>query len=140
MLDQLQNLQKLNPILFKKLWNTQSVIVEKFVHMTGFNPHESKFEDVQEYLQRVRSIDPEVFFNLVKDLDHFERLTYKQIKQPTLIIHGSKDKITPLFHAKMLKILIPNSKIEHIEEGSHVVQMDFPQLINDLVEDFILSL
>ena len=81
LIEKLDGFQKRHPKIFKKLWSNSNFITNKFVHLTGFNPKEAKFADVVEYMERVKQIDPAVFFQLVLDLNNFDRSIYGNIKQ-----------------------------------------------------------
>jgi pimeloyl-ACP methyl ester carboxylesterase len=64
----------------------------------------------------------------------------KNIKVPTLIIHGDADKIWPLENARYLAKHIPNSKLEIIPNSAHMFFIEKKEIFHRLVIDFINSL
>lgn len=60
-----------------------------------------------------------------------------QIHQPTLLIWGSNDTITPPFVAKEFNRLIPNSELYFIDECGHAPMMEKPDEFNVILEKFL---
>jgi pimeloyl-ACP methyl ester carboxylesterase len=60
-----------------------------------------------------------------------------QIKQPTLLVWGNNDTITPPFVAKEFNKLIPNSELHFIDKCGHAPMMEVPQAFNKILEDFL---
>ena len=63
-----------------------------------------------------------------------------QIKQPTLLIWGNNDTITPPFVAKEFNRLIPNSELHFIDKCGHAPMMEVPHEFNNLLEQFLIKL
>ncbi len=63
-----------------------------------------------------------------------------QIKQPTLLIWGNNDTITPPFVAKEFQKLIPNSELHFIDKCGHAPMMEVPQEFNTLLDQFLTRL
>ena len=63
-----------------------------------------------------------------------------QIKQPTLLIWGKNDTVTPPFVAEEFKKLIPNSELHFIDKCGHAPMMEVPAEFNDILENFLKSL
>ena len=61
------------------------------------------------------------------------------IKQPTLLVWGLNDTITPPMVAHEFNRLIPNSDLKFIDACCHAPMMEHPERFNDLVEDFLLT-
>mmetsp|Transcript_12231 Transcript_12231/g.15874 ORF Transcript_12231/g.15874 Transcript_12231/m.15874 type:complete len:295 (+) Transcript_12231:19-903(+) len=59
------------------------------------------------------------------------------IPDPALIIHGKDDQILPLSGAEKLSKTLPMSKIEVIENASHLVIEEHPEKVVSLVENFL---
>jgi pimeloyl-ACP methyl ester carboxylesterase len=67
-------------------------------------------------------------------------LLLSQVKCPALIIHGADDQLIPIKDAEMLDIQIPNSRLVIIPEAGHLLNLEQPELFNQAVSKFILSL
>lgn len=63
-----------------------------------------------------------------------------QIKQPTLLIWGNNDTITPPFVAKEFNKLIPNSELYFIDKCGHAPMMEVPEEFNKILESFLTNL
>lgn len=63
-----------------------------------------------------------------------------QIKQPTLLIWGYNDIITPPFVAREFQKLIPNSELHLIDECGHAPMMEKPEEFNIVLDKFLKKL
>lgn len=62
------------------------------------------------------------------------------IKQPTLLIWGNNDIITPPFVAREFNKLIPNSELHFIDHCGHAPMMEQPQEFNVILHKFLKKL
>jgi pimeloyl-ACP methyl ester carboxylesterase len=62
-----------------------------------------------------------------------------QIKQPTLLIWGNNDTITPPFVAREFNKLIPNSELHFIDKCGHAPMMEVPAEFNRILDGFLLK-
>ncbi|WP_018616139.1 alpha/beta fold hydrolase [Segetibacter koreensis] len=60
-----------------------------------------------------------------------------RIKQPTCLIWGNNDTITPPFVAKEFNRLIPNSEVHFIDKCGHAPMMEVPSEFNVILEQFL---
>jgi pimeloyl-ACP methyl ester carboxylesterase len=60
-----------------------------------------------------------------------------QIKQPTCLIWGNNDTVTPPFVAKEFNKLIPNSELHFIDRCGHAPMMEVPGEFNNILEQFL---
>lgn len=60
-----------------------------------------------------------------------------QIKQPTLLIWGNDDTITPPFVAKEFNRLIPNSELFFVNQCGHAPMMEVPDEFNRILDKFL---
>ncbi|PZP46273.1 MAG: alpha/beta hydrolase [Pseudopedobacter saltans] len=67
--------------------------------------------------------------NLGEELNH--------IKQPTLLIWGNNDIVTPPFVGEEFKKLIPNSELHFIDKCGHAPMMEVPVEFNNILEPFL---
>lgn len=63
-----------------------------------------------------------------------------QIKQPTLLIWGNNDTITPPFVGREFHRLIPNSELHFIDKCGHAPMMEVPAEFNQILHKFLTKL
>ncbi len=63
-----------------------------------------------------------------------------QIKQPTCLIWGNNDTITPPFVGKEFNRLIPNSELHFIDKCGHAPMMEVPEEFNRILDGFLAKL
>jgi pimeloyl-ACP methyl ester carboxylesterase len=63
-----------------------------------------------------------------------------QIKQPTLLIWGNNDIITPPFVGQEFQKLIPNSELHFIDKCGHAPMMEVPDEFNRILDAFLHKL
>jgi pimeloyl-ACP methyl ester carboxylesterase len=63
-----------------------------------------------------------------------------QIKQPTLLIWGNNDSITPPFVGREFQRLIPNSELHFIDKCGHAPMMEVPDEFNAILHKFLKKL
>lgn len=60
-----------------------------------------------------------------------------QIKQPTCLIWGNNDTITPPFVGREFNRLIPNSELHFVDKCGHAPMMEVPDEFNRILEGFL---
>lgn len=63
-----------------------------------------------------------------------------QIKNPTLLIWGKQDIVTPAFVGEKFNELIENSKLFFVENCGHAPMMEKPEEFNGILENFLTEL
>ena len=63
-----------------------------------------------------------------------------QIKQPTLLVWGRNDSITPPFVAEEFHKLIPNSELYFVDKCGHAPMMEVPDEFNVILYKFLKKL
>ena len=63
-----------------------------------------------------------------------------QIKQPTLLIWGNNDTITPPFVGREFNRLIPNSELHFVDNCGHAPMMEVPDEFNRVLDVFLHKL
>lgn len=66
--------------------------------------------------------------------------TCATIDAPTLIIVGDEDVATPPSEARALQKLIPNSRLEVLEQAGHLSNLERPAAFNTVVSEFLAGL
>lgn len=64
----------------------------------------------------------------------------KDVKQPTLLVWGNNDTITPPFVAKEFNKLIPNSELYFVDKCGHAPMMEVPDEFNAILHKFLKKL
>lgn len=64
----------------------------------------------------------------------------KDIKVPTLIIHGADDQLIPVEEAQAMHASIPKSRLEIIPEAGHLPNLEQIEVYNHLIRAFLESL
>ncbi|MEX1203337.1 MAG: alpha/beta hydrolase [Ferruginibacter sp.] len=64
----------------------------------------------------------------------------KNVQQPTCLIWGNNDTITPPFVGKEFNKLIPNSELHFIDKCGHAPMMEVPEEFNKILDDFLAKL
>jgi 3-oxoadipate enol-lactonase len=74
----------------------------------------------------------------IGDFDARDRLA--EITQPTLVVAGAKDKITPVFQSEDLHRRIAGSRLALIPGSNHFPMVEQPALFNAVLREFLESL
>ena len=136
----LKNLLTAFPKSFKGFWKYGGWTrpVRAFIRSGGFNAQQVDDEFVKTYLSKLGELGPELFFQLIDQMQIHDCLAFMhEIKVPTLVIGGNRDKVIPNFSQRLISKNIENSELYLIHTGSHVPQVDFPELINERISYFI---
>jgi len=112
-------------------------IFKKFSFLPGYSLFREFFYKYilkkTDYLE-TKGIMRETFKKIIKeDL----RPYLSQIKTPTLIIWGQKDKITPLSDAYLMKEKIKDSKLEILENVGHTPHLEAPEKLSKIISGFL---
>ena len=129
------------PQLFSFIWEkgvTNPLLVPASALLGGFNLSKTALKDIEIYAKGVSAIDIRVFLTLFEDMVAFdEEAQLSKLQCPTLIICGSKDALTPLDEQQKMNELIPNSDLYVVPYGSHCTQLDFPEMVNLKIQQFL---
>lgn len=132
---------RVNPELLESAANetTFSRAVEMVVQFS-FSPHASA-QLVRLASQRMASTRPSVLqgdFLACNAFDETQRIT--QIHQPTLIICGEDDKMTPVRYAQFLANNIPGASLKIVPQAGHMVMLEQPQEVAKSITAFLSTL
>jgi pimeloyl-ACP methyl ester carboxylesterase len=64
----------------------------------------------------------------------------RRLRLPTLIVCGAEDKFTPPRYSQLLAGLIPQARLEIVLQAGHMVMLEQPQIVADLLSQFIESI
>lgn len=63
-----------------------------------------------------------------------------EIRQPTLVLCGTDDQMTPLRHAQFLANAIPNAVLKLIPDAGHMVMLEQPQTVAQALSEFVSAI
>ncbi|MEM7645872.1 MAG: alpha/beta hydrolase [Pseudomonadota bacterium] len=142
-INQIKKVYNSAPELFANLWEwgVNNPLFYPLSALTGgFNLAKTSFKDIEIYLRGMSSLDVRVFITFFEQMIAFDAEdTLSKITAPTLIISGSKDGITPKEEQERMNELMPNSEIYVVPYGSHCTQLDFPEMVNLKIEQFLVA-
>ncbi|MCJ8275461.1 MAG: alpha/beta hydrolase [Bdellovibrionales bacterium] len=140
-INQAKTLYNKAPNLLSSIWQkgvTNPLLVPLSALTGGFNLSKTALKDIEIYAKGVSAIDVRVFITFFEDMIAFNEKEYlSKLRTPTLIICGSKDALTPLEEQERMNELIPNSELYVVPYGSHCTQLDFPEMVNLKIQQFI---
>ncbi len=128
------------PALFKNLWKNsyKNPLAQYAIFDGGFNKKQVEIEFVQLYMKKISELPEKLFFHLLKLMHDHDVINHlESIETPTLVIGGDKDKIIPNYLQRILTKHLPKSQLYIVKNGSHVPQVDFPDMINHRIMQFI---
>jgi pimeloyl-ACP methyl ester carboxylesterase len=92
-------------------------------------------------VRRASEVGPQVELNDLRACDQFDIMDeVKNISLPTQVICGSEDIMTPVKYSDYLAETIKESREEVISGGSHYVQLEKYQAVNEQIERFLATL
>lgn len=128
------------PRQFEKIWKTMYMnpLIRKFCHRGGFNIKTVNDDFIQIYLKKIGELPKELLLHLLEVMKNHDIITQlESIDTKALIIGGDKDKIIPNYLQLILNNYLKNSDFYIVKDGSHVPQVDFPEIINDRIDLFM---
>jgi pimeloyl-ACP methyl ester carboxylesterase len=88
--------------------------------------------------QRMAETSPSVLYNDFKACDAFDLTDQlEKINIPTLIICGAQDRMTAPRFSEYLHDAISNSRLEIVEKAGHMMMLEQPQLLVELISRFL---
>jgi pimeloyl-ACP methyl ester carboxylesterase len=114
--------------------------VKERVEYTFYDPKVASKELVDEVFETTKSIPKCMRIVAIAKSAQRNNLSEElhNIKQPTLLVWGLNDTITPTTVAHDFNRLIPNSELRFIDLCCHAPMMEHPERFNELVEDFLV--
>ncbi len=77
-------------------------------------------------------------FASCNSFDVMDRLS--ELRLPTLIVCGTEDQLTPLKYSEYLQAHIAGAQLRTIEDAGHMVMLEQPAALNQVLRDFCISL
>lgn len=113
--------------------------VKERVGYTFYDPSTAKKELVDEVFETLKSAQKCLRIIAIAKSAQRNNLSedLHKLTQPTLLVWGLNDTITPPMVAHEFHRLIPNSKLEFIDKCSHAPMMERPQEFNKILDDYL---
>jgi len=130
------------PKVYTAIWKNayKNPLAQYAIFDGGFNKKQVEMEFIQLYMKKISELPKELFFHLLKIMHDHDVIGYlEEMKCPALVIGGDKDKIIPNYLQRILTRTIPHSELYIVKDGSHVPQVDFPELINQRIHRFLIK-
>lgn len=74
-------------------------------------------------------------FRACSEFDETDRVC--QVRQPTLIVCGREDRMTPVRHSQYIAEQIPAAELKIIADSGHMVQLEKPSELADALQSFL---
>lgn len=104
----------------------------------GFNLSLTSFKDIEIYSRGVANVGIDVFIQMFDQMTTYDgRSVLDRITVPTLILGGTKDRVTPPEFQRVLHKRIRGSEYISVPYGTHCTQLDMPELVNLSIERFL---
>ncbi|MCH7764888.1 MAG: alpha/beta hydrolase, partial [Candidatus Marinimicrobia bacterium] len=125
------------------IWKLPAFVLEwiRPIFSNGFVKGAFHSETSQEFIKKEQSIsDKNPMFmmkRLINGMKEVPDLNLRSIDISTLVINGEADGLTPVSGAKELVALLPNAELIVVEKASHLVMMEQPEMVNEIIRNFI---
>jgi len=132
------------PAVMSALWRygvTNPISVFLSTLVGGFNLEQTSMKDVEIYAHGVSNIDVRVFLTLFEELTQHNGMgDLSKVKVPAIVIAGDRDSLTPSHIQQQIANSLPKAELYLLPNGSHCVQLDFPDIVNAKMENFLREL
>jgi pimeloyl-ACP methyl ester carboxylesterase len=88
--------------------------------------------------QEMLKLPKKEYLKIFAALYDFKLQELNKISVPTLVLNGEHELSSLFKHAEKMKEMIPNCRVEVIQDAGHVINMEKPVEFNRLVSDFLL--
>lgn len=121
------------------------LILEAMARMFYHPSYRARMADLTARLLRLQQNEPQpphaYAAQLSACLNHVPNSPrLKNIRVPTLVLHGDEDEIWPLANASHLAAHIPNAELAVIPDSGHMFMIEKPREFNQAVLDFLARL
>jgi pimeloyl-ACP methyl ester carboxylesterase len=102
----------------------------------SFGPHANeRLKELGE--ERLRTVRPSVLHGDFLACDAFDvSASLPRISAPTFIVCGSADRMTPPRYSEFLRQKIPGAGLALVEGAGHMVMLEFPERVGELIASF----
>ncbi len=131
------------PATVSGIWKLPAFILEwmRPIFSKGFVKEAFHPETNQEFIKKEQFVSDKnpmyVMKQLINGMKEIPNLEVDKIETPTLVINGEADGLTSVSGAKELVALLPNAELIVVEKASHLVMMEQPNIVNEIISNFI---
>ena len=62
-----------------------------------------------------------------------------RVTQPTLLVFGADDRVLPASYRQRFQHALPHARLQVVDDAGHLADLDAPQTLARLVEEFLRS-
>ncbi len=124
----------------RQLWRAamRSPLMHAYARRFEVNGAALQPGDLDAYFAHLAAMDPHIFVGMLGQLkDHSVEAQLGSIHLPTLIIAASRDSFTPAWLSQRMQQRMPHAELLEIAAASHVAPLEFPQLIQARLDQFL---
>lgn len=141
---------ELTPRLLEKLQRIDGAVMRLVRFAVDFGPfieimcrlglchHELDREVFREIAANFKQLDMHLYLEALKKLgEHDASDVLPHISCPTLLLAATHDRMTPLSVMERMAQKIPDAELKVIPGGTHYAAVEFPELINRFLEEWL---
>lgn len=117
------------PALLTEALADQAATKRQLAEMAFTDAHR---DEAHAFYGRAAPIAPGMLYRDLAACDQFDMMSeLDRVTQPTLVLTGAEDRLTPPKYASFLAAHIPHAKFALIPDAGHCVQLEAPQAVAD---------
>lgn len=102
------------------------------------NNHYVKRQDIGPVINQLGNLDAKLFSAMLRAfMEYSVEEVLAEIKAPTLLVAGQKDRITPLTAIRDMHKKITDADLLEVKGASHAVLLEQPELVGLMIEKFL---
>jgi pimeloyl-ACP methyl ester carboxylesterase len=130
---------RVTPEILDRLPDEFEAVVDTIIEM-AYGPDASD-ELIRLGRRTLATCDPYMLEGDFRACDAFDVMArLEAIRAPTLVIGGTGDKMTPPKYVRYLAEHIPNAQLHLLENAGHMLALEAPQQVADVVEGWVKQL
>ena len=127
---------RVTPEILDRLPDAFEAVVDTILGM-AYGPGASE-ELIRLGSRTLAACDPHVVEGDFRACDAFDLMgRLEEISAPTLVIGGTADKLTPPKYTRYLAEHIPNAQLRLIEDAGHMLAVEAPEQVADVVGEWV---
>lgn len=135
----MRRLQRVDGLLTRTVrWAAEWPWLIPVLSRAGFVHQDLDREVFRDMAGNFKQLDMHLYLEaLLKLGEHDAREALPSLGMPTLILASTHDRLTPLVVAEEMAERIPDCELKVIPGGTHYAAVEFPELINRHIEDWL---